>query len=204
MARRTPPDRREAILTAARAEFAAKGYAATRLDDVAARVGISKAALYLQFADKAGLFCEMVEWMLETSLPGALPRELAGAPPRDQLSALVRFGARKLVEPDVAFLPRLVIGESGNFPEIAQAYHDRAIRRILSLMEQIIARGVADGSFRPVDPHLAARSVGGALLLGTLWKTVFEPIGADPVDMDALAAAHVDVILRGLSNGGER
>lgn len=201
MPRRTPPGRRESILAAARTEFAGRGYAGTRMEDVAARVGISKAALYLQFTDKAALFRELVDWMLATRLPSALPPEMASAPPAAQLEALVRFGARQLAEPEIAFLPRLVIGEGGNFPEIARTYHDRAVSMILALMENIIARGVASGEFRPVDPHLAARSVAGALLLGALWKTVFEPVGAKPVDMDALAASHIDIVLNGLLAG---
>lgn len=201
MPRRTPPNRREAILNAARIEFAARGYAGTRMEDVAAGVGISKAALYLQFADKAALFREMVDAMLLTRLPAALPPEMQSSPPAAQLEALMRFGARQLAEPDVAFLPRLVIGEGGNFPEIARTYHDRAVSRILALVEGIIARGVADGSFRRVDPHLTARSVAGALLLGALWKTVFEPVGAAPLDMEGLADSHIDVILHGLSTG---
>ena len=57
------------------------------------------------------------------------------------------------------------------------------------------------GEFRPVDPHLAARSVAGALLLGALWKTVFEPVGAEQVNMDALATSHLDVVLNGLLAG---
>jgi AcrR family transcriptional regulator len=201
MPRRTPPNRREAILNAARIEFAARGYAGTRMEDVAAGVGISKAALYLQFADKAALFREMVDAMLLTRLPAALPPEMQSAPPAAQLEALVRFGARQLAEPEVAFLPRLVIGEGGNFPEIARTYHDRAVNRILALVVDIVARGVVDGSFRRVDPFLTARSVAGALLLGVLWKTVFEPVGAKPLDMDALAASHIDVILHGLVTG---
>lgn len=201
MPRRTPPDRRESILTAARTEFATRGYAGTRMEDVAARVGISKAALYLQFADKAALFRELVDWMLETRLPAALPPEMASAPPAAQLDALVRFGAKQLAEPEIAFLPRLVIGEGGNFPEMARTYHDRAVNLILTLVEAIVARGVASGEFRPVDPHLAARSVAGALLLGALWKTVFEPVGAEPLDMEALAASHLDVVLNGLLAG---
>lgn len=201
MPRRTPPNRREAILNAARIEFAARGYAGTRMEDVAAGVGISKAALYLQFADKAALFQELVDWMLETRLPAALPPALESAGPAAQLEALVRLGAAQLAEPEIAFLPRLVIGEGGNFPEMARTYHDRAVDRILKLVADIVARGVADGSFRRVDPYLTARSIAGALLLGALWKTVFEPVGAKPVDMAALAASHIDVILHGLATG---
>ncbi|MCW3847860.1 TetR/AcrR family transcriptional regulator [Sphingomonas sp. LB-2] len=201
MARRTPPDRRESILAAARAEFAARGYAGTRLEDVAARVGISKAALYLQFSDKQALFLAMIDWLLAANLPNAVPAALASASPSEQLPALIAFAASQVAEGEIAFLPRLIIGESGNFPELAKLYHDRAISRILGLIESIIARGVASGEFRAVDPAMAARSVAGGVLIGALWRTVLEPAGAPPLDVRALAASHADILLHGLIAG---
>lgn len=201
MARRTPPDRRESILSAARAEFAARGYAGTRLEDVAARVGVSKAALYLQFEDKQALFRAMIEWLLAHHLPSAVPPEFAGASAAQQLQALIAVAAERVAEGEIAFLPRLIIGESGNFPEIAKLYHDHAIARILGLIESIIAGGVASGEFRAVNPSLAARSVAGGVMIGALWRTVLEPAGAPPLDLKALAASHADILLHGLIAG---
>lgn len=201
MARRTPPDRRESILAAARAEFAARGYAGTRVEDVAARVGISKAALYLQFADKQALFRAMIDWLLANHLPSAVPPEVASASAAKQLEALVALAAARIAEGEIAFLPRLIIGESGNFPEIAKTYHDRAIARVLGLIESIVAGGIASGEFRAVDPALAARSVAGGIMIGALWRTVLEPAGAPPLDLKALAASHADILLHGLIAG---
>ena len=203
MPRKTPPNRREQILAAACDVFAANGYAGARLEDVAVRVGISKSALYLQFADKQSLFRELIDWLLETSLPAALPVEMEHAPASERLRTFVQAGAKRLAQGDIAFLPRLVIGESGNFPEIAKTWHDVAVSRMLTLMETILDRGVADGEFRAVDTHLAARSVAGALVIGVLWNTVFAPVGAPPLDLDALADTHVDIVLQGLSQGGQ-
>lgn len=202
MPRKTPEGRRDAILNAAREIFAARGYAGARLEDVAAGAGISKAALYLQFADKAALFCEMIDWMLDSILPVAMPAALGDQSPRHQLETLVGAVAQQLGRPEITFLPRLVIAESGNFPEIARAYHDRVIRRVLALIQGILECGIADGSFRRVDTGMAARSLAGGLLLGMLWKSVLEPVGADPVDLPTFGAAHVDVILNGLIDGG--
>ncbi len=198
MARRTPPNRRNDILAAARDEFAARGYAGARLDDVAARAGISKAALYLQFADKAALFRALIDWLLDSNLPFNMPPALAEADAATQLRVLVGAGLNRLASGDLSFVPRLIIGESGNFPDIARAWHDRAVTRALGIIEAIIARGVARGEFRAVDPALVARSVAGALVFAALWRTTFEPVGAEPIDVDALAASHVDVLLGGL------
>ncbi|WP_161956787.1 TetR/AcrR family transcriptional regulator [Sphingosinithalassobacter portus] len=183
--------------------FAANGYAGARLEDVAVRVGISKSALYLQFADKQALFRELIDWLLETSLPGAVPAESETARASERLAIFVRAGARRLAQGEIAFLPRLVIGESGNFPEIAKTWHDVAVSRLLTLVEAIVDQGIADGEFRQVDAHLAARSVAGALILGALWNTVFVPVGAPSLDLGALADTHIDILLHGLSRGGE-
>lgn len=198
MARTTPPGRRADILAAARTEFAARGYAGARLEDVARRAGISKAALYLQFADKAALFGALVDWLLEGELPADLPATLAEANAADQLRFFITAGMGRLASGDISFLPRLIIGESGNFPELARDYHDRAIRRVLGSLEAIIARGIARGEFRPLDVTLAARSVAGGVIFAALWKTVFEPVGGAPLDLGDMARAHADVLLGGL------
>lgn len=198
MARTTPPGRRTDILMAAREEFAAKGYAGTRLEDVARRAGISKAALYLQFSDKAALFGGLVDWLLDGELPAAMPPAIAAAGAAEQLRFFIAAGTARLASGDISFLPRLIIGESGNFPELARDYHDRAIRRVLGTVEAILARGVASGEFRAVDVGLAARSVAGGVIFAAIWKTVFEPVGGAPLDLADMARAHADVLLEGL------
>jgi AcrR family transcriptional regulator len=201
MPRKTPPDRREKILAAAMAEFAAHGYAAARLDDVAARVGISKAALYLQFQDKAALFQAMIDWLLASNLPQAFPPDLAQLAAADQLRFFIAAGISRIAAGEISFLPRLVIGEGGRFPEIAKAYHDRAIVNVLGVLEAIIQRGMAQGEFRPVDAGLAARSIAGGVVLSAIWKTVLEPAGAAPLDLQRMAQSHADLVVAGLRKG---
>ena len=62
----------------------------------------------------------------------------------------------------------------------------------------LIARGVESGEFRPVDPMLTVRSLIGPMLLSIIWKTVFEPIGAEKLDVKALARHHADLMLHAL------
>src|SRR5262249_57566169 len=61
--------RREAILSAALDEFAARGFAATRLDDIARRAGVAKGTIYLYFRDKESLFQDLVRAMLSPIIP---------------------------------------------------------------------------------------------------------------------------------------
>jgi hypothetical protein len=54
------------------------------------------------------------------------------------------------------------------------------------------------GEFRLVDPAMTVRSIVGAMLLAGIWRTVFEPIGADKLDIKALARHHADLMLHAL------
>ncbi len=70
--------------------------------------------------------------------------------------------------------------------------------RAFPFFRSLIERGVASGEFRAVDADLAARSLIGPMLLAAVWKSVFEPIGADPLDSEALARQHADILANGL------
>src|SRR5512144_3225702 len=70
-------ERRDAIVSAALEEFATRGYAATRLDDVARRAGVAKGTIYLHFKDKEALFEELIR----TAIVPLVNRLAAGPPP---------------------------------------------------------------------------------------------------------------------------
>src|ERR1700747_2354222 len=53
-------ERRQAIVDAAMEEFIARGFAATRLDDIAKRAGVAKGTIYLHFKDKESMFEELI------------------------------------------------------------------------------------------------------------------------------------------------
>ena len=72
------------------------------------------------------------------------------------------------------------------------------IGRGIPLLEGLVARGIAQGEFRRVDPGLTVRSIMGPMLLAGVWRTVFEPIGAEKLDVKALARHHADLMLHAL------
>lgn len=198
MARSTPPGRRDAILSAARETFAARGYAAARMDDIAGRVGISKAALYLQFESKEAIFRALSEALIEETLPQLLPEDFGDTPAPELLRGMIIVAMDRITSGDIAFLPRLIIGEGGNFPELARFYLDHGLNRILDAIENVIRHGIARGEFVCADPHLATRTVVGGVILSNIWKIIFEPVGGTPLDVAAMAQSHVDVLLNGL------
>lgn len=199
MARPTSPTRRADILAAARDAFNARGFAGARMDDIAAAIGISKATLYLQFASKEALFQALTSELIEATFPEAAPADLGDIAADQLLTRFIATMARRLVSPEMAFVPRVIIGEGMNFPELARFYHDKVIGRGLGIVEAIIRHGVARGEFACADPHLACRTVVGGILLSALWRMVFEPVGAEVLDIEAMARAHTATILDGFN-----
>jgi AcrR family transcriptional regulator len=197
MARVTPPDRLDRVLEAARDAFATRGFAATPMDDIAQRVGISRSALYSLFDTKEALFRALVEGMIEHVLPDAIP-DLGDYPAPEALRRFIRVVMIRLGTGSIAFLPRLIIGEGQAFPDLVKHYHDAAITKVFGAIEAIIRHGVKRDEFACADPALAARSVAGGMILTALWRIVFVPVGAKPMDIEAMAASHADLLLGGL------
>src|SRR6202045_1862567 len=115
-------ERRQAIIDAALDEFVARGFAATRLDDVAKRAGVAKGTIYLHFTDKEALFQELIR----TALVPLIGR-LAAPPPsgrsvRAALEAFAQTFAEEVVSTRRGDIVRLIIAEGTRFPAIADFY----------------------------------------------------------------------------------
>ena len=198
MSRPASPTRRADILAAARDAFNARGFASARLDDIARAVGVSKAALYLQFASKEALFEASVRELITQTLPQALPSSFAGQSATALLRRFIEFAFERLASAEMAFVPRVIIGEGMNFPELARFYHDEVVNRILDIIEAVLRHGVEQGEFACPRPDLARRTIAGGIVFGALWKIVFEPNGGEPLYIEAMARVHADTVLDGL------
>ena len=198
--RRAPAERPAEILEAALVLFVEKGFAATRLDDVAARAGLSKAAIYLYFADKTALFQGVVGQAVTVNLGHveAMLKTHQG-PVAALLPRILEFMGGRIEQTPMAAVAKLVISESRAFPEIGRFYLKEVIGRAFPLIEGLIRRGIAQGEFRRVDPAMTVRSLVGPMLLAAIWHTVFEPIGAEKLDIKALARHHADLMMRALA-----
>jgi AcrR family transcriptional regulator len=187
------------ILAAALDVFSEKGFAAARLDDIAARAGVSKGALYLYFETKQDLFRAVVR---ETIAPNIAV--VAGFISQSQLpfGDLIRLVfarmAQVMTEGKLGAVAKMVIGESRNFPELAKVWHEDVITRMLDAVGGAVASAQARGEVKAGDPRLYVFSLAGPLLMGVLYREVFAPIGAEPVDLKALLAQHAEVVLNGM------
>src|SRR6185312_16016831 len=153
------------IVAAALASFAERGYAATKLEDVAAAAGISKGTIYLYFQTKEELFRAVVR---QAVLPNLEAAETQFASHEGSCADLLRaLGHRflRLLDSNLTAVPKLVVAESGNFPAIAQFYADTVLRRAFALVEGILTRGVERGEFREIDVHATLPLFAGPFLL---------------------------------------
>lgn len=192
-------DKAEDILNAASEVFIARGYAAARLDDIAARAGVAKGTLYLYFQSKEDIFQSLVRTAIVPNLAQleAVTKAWDGpvAPLLERFAGIVLgvVGNDRLVA-----IPRLLLAEAKTFPDLARFYHREVAHRGLGLLTNIIAKGVARGEFRAVDPLHAARLVVAPFLFHALWQSVFGDFDETPVDPAAFARTHLDVLLHGL------
>jgi AcrR family transcriptional regulator len=188
------------IVQAALDVFAEKGFAAAKLDDIAARAGISKGALYLYFETKEDIFRAVVREAVAPNLDEVqVMLAQATIPFPDMLRVVFARVARAITTSRLGAVAKLVIGESRNFPELARVWHDEVVSRALTAIGNAIQWGQERGEVRPGDPRLQAFSIMGPILMGVIWRETFTPIGAPAVDLEALVAQHADTVLLGLA-----
>ena len=201
--RRRKDARPAEIVTAALEVFAERGFSAARLDDVAARAGISKGTLYLYFPSKEELFKAVVREALLPNLERVerLLRAHPG-PAAAQLEMMIGQIGALLQGTQIGVIPKLIIAEAGNFPELARFYLEEVVQRGLGLLAGILERGIESGEFRAVDVGHSARTVIAPVLLAAIWKTTFEAHVGARLDAEAFLGVAVDVVLSGLRADG--
>jgi len=191
------------ILDAALKAFAERGFAGARMEDIAARAGVTKGTIYLYFENKEAVFKTLVRESIGATLSDvtANVRDYQGSA-KDLLRFALTAMAHLLTSSDRVVLPKIIIGESGNFPELARFYREEIIDKGLALMSGLIARGIAQGEFRDVPVGHAVRLCIAPVLLGAMWRATFAQFDAEPYDYKGLIETHLDVLFRGLAAEG--
>ena len=196
--RRRKDARPSEIADAALALFGERGFAATRLEDVAAKAGVSKGTLYLYFPTKEDLFRAVLRQGL---LPNMEAMERAAAADRGPAPAMLRRIAAHLLgllDTNLTAIPKLVLAEAGNFPTIARLYADEVVTRSMALLTGILRRGIERGELRAVDPQAAIPSFIAPFLMMALWKHSLGQHTDVSLDPKAVMETHMDLLLLGL------
>lgn len=191
--------RQEKILNAAFDVFAAHGYEAARIDQVARRAGIAKGTIYLYFRDKKRLFQAVVRNLIPKRFD-LLVKTLPGTPDALLRALLSQMYLNVVRNPKVRSIVRMLVAESGKFPELAEIYHQEIIVPGMKAMRQALMGGIAEGAFRNTKALEFPQIVAAPGLLAMVWQLLFED--RHPLDLDAYMKAHVEFVLRSLEKPG--
>jgi len=190
------------LLDAALELFVEKGFAATRLDDVAARAGVSKGTLYLYYASKEDLFKAVVRQNI-VPLIEAFERDVAesSASSAELLGGFFRqwwtcFGATRL-----AGIAKLVVGEAGNFPELARFFQQEVVLRNAMLLRSIVERGIRQREFRSVDVDASIHLWMSPMVMRAIWAHSILPCCPPALDVpvERFLDTHLDYVLGALA-----
>ena len=204
--RRRKADRPAEILAAALDVFAESGFAAAKLDEIARRAGVSKAALYLYFETKEDLFRAAARSLAAPGLAGIADAvDALEAPFAEIAPVLLGRVAAFLAQGRPAQLATMVIGEARNFPDLARIWRADVVGVALGLVEGLIAKAQARGEVRSGDPRLYAFTLAGPLVMGAIFNAVFGAAGEPPdrCDLVRLAEQHARVVVAGLAPSKE-
>ncbi|HEY8276758.1 MAG TPA: TetR/AcrR family transcriptional regulator [Methyloceanibacter sp.] len=191
---RKKDDRPQEIVDAAFEEFAAKGFAGTRLEDVAARARVSKGLPYLYFKTKEELFKAVVRSVITSHFD-----VMRGQMETTTLSVEAFLKGpflgfiQELVSSKRAFIARLLIAEGHKHPELTKFYYDNVVSRGIEAMTRLIDRGVEQGEFRPTALREFPQLLFAPVLSAVLWRALFER--HHHLDTNTMLETHVGLIV---------
>jgi AcrR family transcriptional regulator len=197
--RRRKDARPQEILAAALAVFAERGFAAARMDDIASRARVSKGTIYLYFESKEAVFRALIQETLAKRVSdlAVFVRDHRGPVAPLLRELLLRLG-HMVSTSDLVVLPKMVIAEAGNFPDLARIYREEVVERGLTLFGGLLQGGMERGEFRKMPVQHAVRLCIAPLLLAAIWRTTFAALDPTPYDYAGLVEAHVSTLLGGL------
>jgi AcrR family transcriptional regulator len=180
--------RRQAILAAALEEFAEQGFAAARLDDIAARAGVAKGTIYLVCKDKQDLFEQVVLGAVQPLFERfALARD-PSTPVSELVAQLLAFFREDILGTKRRLLVQIILKEGGRFPELAAFHYREVVSKALAFVGEIAARGEREGALRSPAYARVPRLIVAPMVLALVWDAIFAKIA--PLDVEALFAAH--------------
>ncbi|HKJ19126.1 MAG TPA: TetR/AcrR family transcriptional regulator [Woeseiaceae bacterium] len=190
---RRKEDRPQEIADAAFKMFAEKGYAATRIDDVAKRAGVSKGLTYLYYKTKEDLFKAVVRNVVVRRVDSLIGNvESTELSSEEFLRGPLLDFMKKVPGSPIAIVIRLLISEGPRHPDLVNYYYENVVARGLEAIRQFVARGVERGEFRREaldhQPHLFL----APMMLSMIWRLVFTD---KPLDTDQLMESQIELLL---------
>ena len=177
------------ILEAGFEEFAQRGYAATRLEDVGERVNLTKGAIYLYFKDKEQLFKAVVRSVIQPVLQQVKNVSESFDGPTEELLRMLLMTFYREIARDLkrSRLLRVLVAEGPNFPELTEFYYREVIQHGIGSFKSAIKRGIERGEFRPSPARDYPQVVMGPAIAAVIWSLLFGK--SHPLDLDGYSRA---------------
>ena len=191
--------RPQELLDAALTLFVEKGYAATKVDEVAAMAGVSKGTLFLYFDTKEDLFKAVIRSNLADHFPvwNQEFEEYQGST-ADMLSYAMQSWWERIGNTRASGITKLVTSEASNFPDVVQFYEAEVMRPGRALFKAILQRGVLLGEFRPMDTDTAVFSLVSTIFFLTMGKhSLSACVNQTPFNPEQFLRDHVATLIRG-------
>ncbi len=185
-------ERRQAIIDAALDEFIARGFTATRLDDVARRAGVAKGTIYLHFKDKESMFEELIRTGLVPLIGQLHAPPPAGGSVRAALEGFAKTFAQEVVTTRRGDIVRLIVAEGARFPAIADFYYREVVSRGLAGMRSLIELGIKSGEIRQQGLTRFPQIIVAPAIIAVIWQGLFSKHA--PLDATEMLRVHLDLI----------
>jgi len=197
--RRRKEARPEEILVAALELFTEKGFSATRMQDVAKQAGISKGTLYLYFENKEAIFRSVVQEMISPRLDEFEEMvKLYKGPSEELLRKMIKGWWQSVGETRLSAIPKLIVSEAGNFPELAEFFVNTVVKRGRKVFTDVVSRGITSGEFNIYEPRAVARLIVAPLVQLTIWMHSLKPFDEN-MDNNDFLELHTEFILKALT-----
>lgn len=195
--KRRKDDRPGEIIAAGLAEFAEKGFAAARLDDVARRAGVAKGTIYRYFESKEALFMAAME-LLATPAFADLEQivRTAPLPTRDLMKALITKAHLLLSDGDLPILMNIIISEGRNFPQLTDLYYEQGVARGRRLLGLLVERGIERGELKANAATNLPLVLVAPAIMAAVWGMTFS--ARHPISPEQFLKAHLDLVFEGI------
>lgn len=181
------------------ATFVERGFATTRLEDIARRAGVSKGTLYLYYCNKEALFQAAVRENITPVIDAAEQRVADHhGTALELLEQLYRRWAAALGDPVLGGLCKLVISEAGNFPDTARLYVEEVVLRIRGIFRGVVERAIRAGELRDLPAEHVVRELMTPILFLSIWRHSLASYEPRPLNIEQFLNNHWDMVLHGI------
>ena len=185
-------ERRRIILKAALDVFSRHGFAAARLDDVAAQAGVAKGTLYLYFPNKQTLFEELIRSYVSPLFDKLAQDTLPDVPPQVFITQFFEMFRTQVLGTERQRILQLLISEGSRFPEIAEFYHREVVSRGLQLIQRVLQRAAREDAPSAATLAQFPQLIVAPLIVAVVWDSLFGRL--HPLDVEGMLQAHARLL----------